>query len=313
MENVTFENVQELLNGGKKIEEVFDYVYYFQDGFARVKLNWKYNFIDKNGKILSPNQWFDYAYDFHEGFANVQLNEKENFIDKNGNLLSNQWFDNVGYFQDGLARVKLNGKWNIIDRNGNMYDENRKPLNENINMKEVNFENVQELLNSGKKPEELFNFVDNFYNGFAYVRLNGKYNYIDKSCKLLSPNRWFDDCWCFQEGFGRVMLNGNYNYINKNGQILSTNPWFDYCDDFKEGFGRVWLNGKCYKIDTNGKLTIDKPSDKKDIEENKENKMLYIVLLNNEYVDTFTNAEEALDCIIEKQSTGQISVVKKLV
>ena len=86
MENVTFENVQELLNSGKKPEEVFDYVSNFKEGFVMFRLNEKYNFIDKNGKILSPNQWFDSCGDFHEGFAVLRLNGERNFIDSKGNL-----------------------------------------------------------------------------------------------------------------------------------------------------------------------------------------------------------------------------------
>ena len=33
----------------------------FKDGYAEVKLNKKYNFIDKNGEILS-DEWFNDEY-----------------------------------------------------------------------------------------------------------------------------------------------------------------------------------------------------------------------------------------------------------
>ena len=170
---IMFDEVQDLLDSGKKPEEIFKSVGDFSDGFADVLLNNKYNFININVQLLS-NQWFDYAYNFSDGFAKVklngewnfintnaqflsnqwfervgrfsdgfvwiQLNNKYNFIDTNGQLVSNQWFDDVYSFDDGFADVKLNGKWNLIDAKGNLYDENKKLIkknetNENKNMK----------------------------------------------------------------------------------------------------------------------------------------------------------------------------------
>jgi hypothetical protein len=170
---IMFDEVQDLLDSGKKPSEIFKSVGDFSDGFADVLLNNKYNFININVQLLS-NQWFDYAYNFSDGFAKVklngewnfintnaqflsnqwfervgrfsdgfvwiQLNNKYNFIGKNGQLVSNQWFDDVYSFDDGFADVKLNGKWNLIDTKGNLYDENKKLIkknetNENKNMK----------------------------------------------------------------------------------------------------------------------------------------------------------------------------------
>ena len=88
---IMFDEVQGLLDSGKKPEEIFE-------RFER----------------------------FYDGFAGVRLNGKWNFINTNGQLLSNQWFDDVYSFDDGFADVKLNGKWNLIDAKGNLYDENKK-------------------------------------------------------------------------------------------------------------------------------------------------------------------------------------------
>ena len=82
----TFEEAQVLLNNGEKPEDVFEKVYPFYEGFARVKLNGKWNFIDTKGSILSDT-WFDYAFPFKEGFGEVELNGKWNYyIDKDGLL-----------------------------------------------------------------------------------------------------------------------------------------------------------------------------------------------------------------------------------
>lgn len=69
----------------------------------------------------------DGAGDFHSGYAPVKLNRKWNFIDTNGNFLSDQWFDYVGLFGDDFgdefAPVYLNGKGNYIDINGDFLCE----------------------------------------------------------------------------------------------------------------------------------------------------------------------------------------------
>jgi len=94
----------------------------FRDGFARVELNGKENFIDKKGKLLSK-QWFDKCEYFYDGFASVRLNGKENYIDKKGNLLSKKWFDEAYNFSYGLGIVNLNGEYNWIDKKGRIYDD----------------------------------------------------------------------------------------------------------------------------------------------------------------------------------------------
>ena len=78
-----------------------------------------YNYIDKNGKIIS-DEWFYNVYSFYDGLAKVQRgNGLWNFIDANGKIISDEWFIYVDMFNDGLAKVKrTNGEWAKIDKNG---------------------------------------------------------------------------------------------------------------------------------------------------------------------------------------------------
>ncbi|APA52029.1 hypothetical protein BLD35_02145 [Campylobacter coli] len=57
-------------------------------------------------------------WDFSEGLAKVELNRKYGFMDKNGKIVIEPKFDGVGNFSEGLAAVGLNGKWGFIDKNG---------------------------------------------------------------------------------------------------------------------------------------------------------------------------------------------------
>ena len=200
----------------------FDWIEDFKEGFARVNLNYKYNFINIEGQVLSK-QWFDAAGDFHEGFAIVELNGKWNFINTEGQIAFNQWFDRAYNFNEGVAGVYLNGKYNFINTEGQLLSK------------------------------QWFDSVWDFSEGFAVVRLNGKYNFINIEGKLLSE-QGFDDTWNFSEGFARVKLNGKYNFINTEGRILSK-QWFDTALDFSEGFARVELNDKVNFINTEGQIS----------------------------------------------------------
>ena len=103
-------------------EQWFEWVDDFKDGFARVqRTNGEYNFIDKYGKYLS-DEWFYWVDIFNNGFAVVQRrNDLRNFIDKNGKILSDEWFNDAHSFKDGLAIVqRTNGEWAKIDKTGNL-------------------------------------------------------------------------------------------------------------------------------------------------------------------------------------------------
>ena len=136
----------------------YDFVGNLYNGYARVNLNNKWNYIDTQGKLVSPNQWFDWIYDFYNGYGIVKLNNKWNYIDTRRKLLSpNQWFDGVGNFYNGYARVKLNGKWNLINTQGNMVS-----------------------------PNQWFDWIYDFYNGYARVKLNGKWYKIDTKGNIMT-------------------------------------------------------------------------------------------------------------------------------
>ena len=190
--------VQKSLQNGVKPEDLFDEVGEYSDGFAPVELNDMFNYIDKNGNLLSPKQWFDECEYFrYNGFAKVDLNGKSNFIDKTGNLLSpNQWFDYLDDFYKGFATVKLNGKWNFIDTNGNLLS-----------------------------PNQWFDETFGLYDGFASVRVNNKWNFIDTNGNLLSPNQWFDKCLFFVDGgFSQVYFNGRWKVIDSKGNLHDEIP-----------------------------------------------------------------------------------------
>ena len=107
-----------------KHDNVIDLLYWSED-FARVQRGDElWNFIDKNGKLLS-NEWFKVVSFFHEGFATVEREDGlRNFIDRKGNYLSNEWFEVVSLFDEDFAEVqRTNGEWAKIDKTGKLYKD----------------------------------------------------------------------------------------------------------------------------------------------------------------------------------------------
>ena len=174
-----------------KNEIVLDLLYY-SDGFARVKnCERQYNFIGKDGKILSE-QWFAWVDDFKDGFAVVKNEDYVyNFIDKQGKILSEKWFEKAFDFNEGFAVVeKPIGLRNYIDKDGKLLSN------------------------------EWFNNAHSFHDGLAKVQRSDKqYNYIDEKGKFLS-NEWFNYLDDFCEGFARVQrTNGECCKIDKSGKL----------------------------------------------------------------------------------------------
>ena len=113
---------------------------------------------------------------------------------------------------------------------------------------------MQRIAN-GENPNNVFDDCDDFEDGFAWVELNGKCNFISQEGKLLS-DQWFDKCSVFREGFIAVSLNGKWNFIDREGRFLS-DQWFGGCGNFSEGFARVRLNGKHNFINQEGRFLSD--------------------------------------------------------
>ena len=225
---VSVEDAKERLSKGENPNDIFDYVDETSDGWSRVRLNDKWNFVNSERRLLS-DVWFNNADNFEEGFAAVEnKNDEWNFINTDGKIISDVWFIGVRDFHNEFARVyNKNGDWNFINTDG-------KPIS-----------NVW------------FRFVRDFHEGFASVQnKNYEWNFINTKGELLS-DIWFEYLISFKDGFARVQnKNGEWNFINTKGELLS-DVWFYYIiGDFgHEGFAIVKNKNNEYKfLDTEGEL-----------------------------------------------------------
>ena len=264
---ILFDEVQPMLDNGVSPTDIFEFFGYFNDDYARVRLNNKCNFINRNNKLLSDT-WYDTVYDFSNGYACVILGDKYNFINTGGKLLSDTWYDSVCDFYNGYAKVNLNGKWNYIDTNGKLisdmwfdgvYDFRNGYANVRLDDKYYFINQKYNFINQNGKllSDTWFDAVYDFRNGYAKVKLDNKWNLIDTNGKLIS-DRWFDEVGGFHDGYALVKLGDKYNFINQNGKYIN-NILYDYAGDFYHGYALVEIDDEWFKIYTNGKLYAERP------------------------------------------------------
>jgi hypothetical protein len=88
---------------------IYDRVFPFSDGLAPVmkKINGEalFGFVDTKGKVIIPLR-YQYASIFSEGLASVFINNRNEYIDKTGKIIFKLPEGHKGsYFKDGKAQV----------------------------------------------------------------------------------------------------------------------------------------------------------------------------------------------------------------
>lgn len=166
------------------------------------------------------------------------------------NVITTRW----NHENDGENNENLHTAQEVQEVTGIDFYATFKPysLEQLTAMGIIPFYAVQDMLDKGAEPKDVFSTISKEQYGFRRVYLNRKFNFINGENKLLC-NRWFDYVWRFNEGFAEVKLNGKYNFINTEGELLSK-QWFEYVGDFKEGLAPVSLNHKWNYINTEGQI-----------------------------------------------------------
>ena len=78
----------------------------------------------------------------------------------------------------------------------------------------------------------IYDFVHDFFDGLASVKLNGKWGFIDKTGKEIVPCK-YDWVGSFSELLTMVKLNGQWGYIDKTGKEICPIK-YDYVYDFNK-------------------------------------------------------------------------------
>ncbi|MCS6989210.1 MAG: WG repeat-containing protein [Chloroherpetonaceae bacterium] len=241
----------------------------FSEGFSLVRKaeNYKWNYIDKHGRMLSKID-FSRGSHFSQGFAAVKIKDGEwNFIDKNGNFLLKETVTHASSFSCGYARIKSKNKlWNYVNANGEFLFRDDERITEAEDFRSdvclVKMDNGCWKFFDVNKNEISCGLdilsAKNFINDFAIIETKKGFNYLKKDGKVLCPDIWFSQCSNFSGDFAVVRTkNGSYNYVSIGGQLIS-NEGFSWAKSWrKKGYGEVSLGSEKRYIDANGEIFND--------------------------------------------------------
>lgn len=105
------------------LEERFDTVYHFSEGFAKFRSNKKYGFVDSLGNIRLVPQ-YNNARHFSEGMVAVMLIGKWGFMDTNEKLIVQPYYEEVSDYKNGITLARKEQSYYFIDKEGKfLYNE----------------------------------------------------------------------------------------------------------------------------------------------------------------------------------------------
>lgn len=225
---------------GSIIEPQFVYATPFSDGVAVVgrRGDDRCSIIDENGTIVVRPQGLR-VFGFSEGLAPavaVDHSDRMGFIDRRGRFVIPPQFEMANDFHDGMAEVKV-------------FDDPKDEFRSKSGFIDT----------SGRQVIPFqYDFARDFSEGFAEVRFNGRWNFVDKSGRLLLT-AWVDEmAYGFSEGLAAVRKNGLWGYIDTRGTFVIL-PRFSYISPFDSGRAVVSERDDPFRIiDTTGRFVTDR-------------------------------------------------------
>jgi len=211
--------------------------------------------VQKDGVISAVDQndnrvalFHGEAEDFGSCIGNrVGLKTAEGWLIASGTFGTGETlFEDLGAFSDGYAPAKLNGKWGLIASNGS--DWLLEPQYEDISRDELGRAYAQEtlfvrrgggvyLLSGGEEAGGPYEDARPFGEGWAAVRQNGKWGFIDTEGTVRIDFQ-FDDALSFGGHLAAVKTDGLWGYVSLLGE-LAIEPQFLEAKSFSEGHAPV--------------------------------------------------------------------------
>jgi hypothetical protein len=223
------------LNGKELTKAQFEEIADLSDGFFRVKQKGKFGYSSKLGKVyIKP--MYEEASSFQKFQAIVKQESKYGIIDVKNKFILSPAFSFIDRDQGThYYRIKENDP----------SDQKEKMFLYGLDMKKLSPKGYDTVYVS-----DLVNFVR--------IKTNNKFNFFSIADKKNSITGDFEDARAFRNGYAFVKMNGKWGAVDEKGkQIISYTydslqyEWFQ-----KSLMFRSFLNGKVGIIDLTGKVII---------------------------------------------------------
>lgn len=258
-------------------ELIYDDVHEFSDSICAVKLNKKWGFIDYNFKLVIPNK-FESISNFSHQLAFVKEQNHFEIINKKGEVSSNLKLKEVFDYEHGVAIAKKDDGYGLINTKGewivNPKFHKIMPFNKHKSAVAHASPGKHVLINT--KGEHIsfhqFDSIDEFHEGYAVVKLNGQYGYIDTVGNLIIEAK-FEEAHPFSNGLAKVRLSKEekikveleghskkhhkFSFINYKGEIVISDLLYDHIHAFSNDMALVYLKNEKFFINKSGLPELD--------------------------------------------------------
>ncbi len=183
------------------------------------------------------------------------------YFEKRGEIVIEAAFADAGRFVDGLARVAQDGYCHLVTATNGREGSPTSGYPGSCGGAPDDATSICPVGFIDKTGafaiEPRFEGALDFSNGYAGVRIDGKWGYIDRSgAVVIAPQ--FDEVWQFREGLAAVKLDGKWGFVDESGAITIA-PRFDGPSIFSESLARVHENGRTIYINPAGVVVITGP------------------------------------------------------
>lgn len=232
-----------------------DDAYAPHEGFARVRLDGRWTFVDTEGQFLT-NPYLNSASDFSEGLARVKTTGWQyGFMDKTGAIVVEPTFDDLGDMRGGRARFEDDDAYGFIDATGAevieaAYDDAREFSGGRAAVRQGQRWFYIDANNARPLGSTTFISAGDYAEGLAPVRTENKWEYVDEGgTRRIDP--LFDEARAFKEGRAAVQIDGYWTFIRPDGTQIH-DAEFDEVEDFSGGLAAVVVGEQLGYIDEDG-------------------------------------------------------------
>ncbi|MDQ0171754.1 WG repeat-containing protein [Paenibacillus tundrae] len=240
-----------------------------ENGLIPVRQNWKWGFINYQGKFVIKPQ-FQLARDaFYQGVAVVNRNQ---LINSKGKVIfQDKSIEYIGGFDNGLAIAKKNGKIGYLNTKGKFvisptYEAGTSFYNQAALVKK---NGKWALINTKGKLLTAFNIEDKEY-GTAYrksgvfpVKINGQWGSMDYKGQLVVPAEFRNKI----EFRGNTLEWGLHRdaysaIVQQDGLVIPLDKQYHSLDEPQNGLWKIQGSGEGV-VDVSGKIIVEPQDEQK--------------------------------------------------